>query len=62
MFDECRFEPGIRMGEYFRDLPIRPVLNEEIMWNLACNFTVLLNIPNLKSENSNKIHKISMRI
>ena len=31
MFYECRFEPGIRMGGYFRDLPTRPVLNEEII-------------------------------
>ena len=58
MFDECRFEPGIRMGKYSRDLPIRPVSNEEIMWNSACNLAIILNIPNLKSENSKKIHKI----
>ena len=62
MFDKCRFESRIGMGRYFRDLSIRLVSNEEIIRNSACNLAILLNIPNLKSENSNKIRKISMRI
>ena len=62
MFDECRFEPGIGMGKYFVDLPIRLVSNEEIIKNLAYNLVIILNIPNLKLEKSNQIRKISMRI
>ena len=62
MFDGCRFEPEIGMGKFFEDLPIKPVSNEEIIRSLAYNLAILLNIPNLKSENSNQIRKISMRI
>ena len=62
MFDEWRFKNEIRIDKYFRDLSIRPVSKEEIMWNPAYNLAILLKIPNLKAENSNKICKISMRI
>ena len=62
MFDGCRFEPEIGMGKYFEDLLIRPVSNEEIIRNLAYNLAILLDILNLKSENSNQIRKISIRI
>ena len=48
MFDEYRFETGIGMGRYFRDLPIRLVSNEELIKNSACNLAIILII--LKSK------------
>ena len=62
MFDEYRFETGIGMGRYFRDLSIRLISNEELIRNSACNLSIILIIRNLKSENPNQIRKISMRI
>ena len=48
MFDECGFEPGFEMSKYSRNLPIRLVLNKEIIINPAHNLAIFLNIPNLK--------------
>ena len=62
MFNKYRFEPGIGMGKYFRDLPIRKVSNEEIIRNSAWNLIIHLNILNLKLKKLNLIRKISMRI